>query len=119
DFLVLARYMLVLSAEFLKSYGKDIINIHHSFLPSFKGSGPYRQAYARGVKVIGATAHFVAEDLDEGAIISQVVEPVSHRDDANALMRKGKNLEKRALSGAIACYLDYRIIKYQNKTIVF
>lgn len=119
DFLVLARYMLVLSGEFLKSYGKDIINIHHSFLPSFKGKDPYHQAYARGVKVIGATAHFVAEDLDEGPIISQVVEPVSHRDDAGALMRKGKNLEKRALSGAIACYLEYRIIKYQNKTIVF
>jgi formyltetrahydrofolate deformylase len=119
DFLVLARYMLVLSGEFLKSYGKDVINIHHSFLPSFKGRNPYHQAYERGVKVIGATAHFVAEDLDEGAIISQVVEPVSHRDDANALMRKGKNLEKRALSNAITCYLDYRIIKYQNKTIVF
>ena len=119
DFLVLARYMLTLSKHFLDTYSRDIINIHHSFLPSFKGAKPYHQAYERGVKVIGASAHFVSEALDEGAIISQEVEPVSHRDDVESLKRKGKNLEKIALSHAVLNYVDYRIIKYQNKTIVF
>lgn len=119
DFLVLARYMLTLSKQFLDTYGRDIINIHHSFLPSFKGARPYHQAYERGVKVIGATAHFVTEGLDEGAIICQEVEPVSHRDDVESLKRKGKNLEKAALSHAVLNYVDYRIIKYQNKTVVF
>ena len=119
DFLVLARYMLLLSKDFLQSYGKDIINIHHSFLPSFKGAHPYQQAFAKGVKVIGATAHFVTEKLDEGPIISQIVEPVSHRDGIAHLRRKGKNLEKRALSHALHNYIDYRIIKYRNRTIVF
>jgi len=119
DFLVLARYMLVLSEGFLREYGKDIINIHHSFLPSFKGARPYAQAFDRGVKVIGATSHFVTRDLDEGPIIAQIVEPVSHRDNIASLERKGKNLEKRALSQALHSYSDYRIIKYKNKTIVF
>jgi len=119
DFLVLARYMLVLSGTFLGNYSKDIINIHHSFLPSFKGQDPYGQAFEKGVKVIGATAHFVTEKLDEGPIISQIVEPVTHRDSVDDLMRKGKNLEKRALSHAIHNYINYRIIKYRNKTIVF
>ena len=119
DFLVFARYMLILSADFLKKYNKDIINIHHSFLPSFKGAAPYKQAFEKGVKVIGATAHFVTEKLDEGPIISQIVEPVSHRDSVGELERKGKNLEKRALAHAVHNYIDYRIIKYKNKTIVF
>ncbi|RJP29223.1 MAG: formyltetrahydrofolate deformylase [Candidatus Omnitrophota bacterium] len=119
DFLVLARYMLVLSKNFLSSYAKDIINIHHGFLPSFKGANPYRQALDRGVKVIGATAHFVNEDLDDGPIISQSVEYISHNDDLTSLIRKGKNLEKRALSSAISSYIDYRIIRLGNKTIVF
>jgi formyltetrahydrofolate deformylase len=119
DFLVLARYMLLLSADFLKKYGKDIINIHHGFLPSFKGAKPYRQALASGVKIIGATSHFVTEKLDEGPIISQAVEPVSHKDDLDSLIRKGKNLEKRALADALQGYLDYRVIRYNNKTIVF
>jgi len=119
DFLVLARYMLVLSGGFLKKYGKDIINIHHSFLPSFKGADPYSQAFDRGVKVIGATAHFVTEQLDEGAIISQDVENVSHRDGVSDLERKGRNMEKQALARAIYDYIDYRIIKHKNKTIVF
>lgn len=119
DFLVLARYMQILSAEFIETYGKDIINIHHSFLPSFKGANPYKQAFEHGVKVIGATAHFVNEHLDEGPIISQVVEPVSHKDSVADLMRKGKNLEKRALSQALHSYCDYRIIQYKSKTIVF
>ncbi len=119
DFLVLARYMHILSKGFLDSFQKDIINIHHSFLPSFKGADPYRQAFARGVKVIGATAHFATEALDEGPIISQMVEPVTHRDDVEELKRKGKNLEKYALIRAIRGYLDYRIMRFENKTIVF
>ncbi len=119
DFLVLARYMLVFSAKFLKQYGRDIINIHHGFLPSFKGADPYRQALDKGVKVIGATAHFVTDQLDEGPIISQQVEHVSHRDDYEALVRKGKNLEKLALSDAVRSYLDYRIIRHRDTTIVF
>jgi formyltetrahydrofolate deformylase len=119
DFLVLARYMLVLSKKFLSSYKKDIINIHHGFLPSFKGAHPYRQALEKGVKVIGATAHFANEHLDDGPIIAQAVEPVSHRDDLEALVRKGRNLEKSALASAVHSYIDYRIIKHGNKTIVF
>jgi formyltetrahydrofolate deformylase len=119
DFLALARYMLILSPEFLKSYNKDIINIHHGFLPSFKGANPYRQAFQEGVKVIGATAHFVTFKLDEGPIICQMVEDVSHKDDVASLVRKGKNLEKHALAKAIQAYINYRIIKYQNRTIVF
>jgi formyltetrahydrofolate deformylase len=111
--------MLLLSADFLKKYAKDVINIHHSFLPAFKGARPYRQAWERGVKVIGATSHFVTEKLDEGPIISQAVEPVSHKDDPGALMRKGRNLEKKALAQALQSYLDYRVIRYGNKTIVF
>ncbi|MCX5695429.1 MAG: formyltetrahydrofolate deformylase [Candidatus Omnitrophica bacterium] len=119
DFLVLARYMLVLSKKFLNAYGKDIINIHHGFLPSFKGSNPYGQALNQGVKVIGATSHFVAEKLDTGPIITQEVEYVSHKDALKDLVRKGKNLEKRALVEAIRAYIDYRVIKHNNKTIVF
>jgi len=119
DFLALARYMLVLSEDFLRKYAKDIINIHHGFLPSFKGADPYRQALSEGVKVIGATAHFATGKLDEGPIISQAVEHVSHTDGLADLVRKGKNLEKRALSQALAKYIDYRVIKHANKTIVF
>ncbi len=119
DFLALARYMLLLSKSFLNAYGKDIINIHHGFLPSFKGADPYRQALSSGVKVIGATSHFVTEKLDEGPIIAQEVENVSHKDSLADLMRKGKNLEKKALIDAICAYLDYRVIKFNNKTIVF
>jgi formyltetrahydrofolate deformylase len=119
DFLVLARYMLVLSPKFLKSYKGDIINIHHGFLPSFKGPDPYRQALTRGVKIIGATAHFVSEELDAGPIISQAVERVTHKDNLGALKRKGKNLEKRALSDAVLHYVEHRIIRHNNKTIVF
>ncbi|MDD5595585.1 MAG: formyltetrahydrofolate deformylase [Candidatus Omnitrophica bacterium] len=119
DFLVLARYMLVLSGGFLQNYGKDIINIHHGFLPSFKGAQPYHQALQEGVKIIGATAHFVTDKLDVGPIISQAVQAVSHKDDLDDLVRKGKNLEKRALTEAISAYIDYRVIKHNYKTIVF
>ncbi|MFH1281851.1 MAG: formyltetrahydrofolate deformylase [Candidatus Omnitrophota bacterium] len=119
DFLVLARYMLVLSPDFLQKYNKDIINIHHGFLPSFKGVDPYGQALKKGVKVIGSTVHFVDNQLDEGPIIVQEVEHVSHKDSREELIRKGKNLEKKALAGAVSRYIDYRIIKHENKTIVF
>lgn len=119
DFLVLARYMQILSPNFIEHYQKDIINIHHSFLPAFMGANPYQQAYDRGVKVIGATAHFVTANLDEGPIIAQSVETTSHRDDVTTLKRKGKNLEKFTLVKAISSYLEHRIIRYQNKTIVF
>lgn len=119
DFLILARYMQILSPHFLSQYGKDIINIHHSFLPSFIGANPYKQAFERGVKVIGATAHFVTEDLDEGPIICQKVESVSHRDHINELKRKGRSLEKRALAQAILDYTEHRIIRFKNKTIIF
>jgi formyltetrahydrofolate deformylase len=119
DFLVLARYMLVLSADFLQKYNKDIINIHHGFLPSFKGADPYGQALQKGVKIIGSTAHFVSNQLDEGPIISQEVEYVSHKDSRQDLIRKGKHAEKKALAHAVSSYLDYRIFKYENKTIVF
>jgi formyltetrahydrofolate deformylase len=119
DFLVLARYMRILSGDFLRAFGKDVINIHHSFLPSFKGAHPYRQAFDQGVKVIGATAHFVTEALDEGPIITQMVESVSHRDTVDGLIRRGRNLEKRALAAAVAGYIDYRIIVAGNKTVIF
>lgn len=119
DFLVLARYMLVFSNDFLRDYANDIINIHHGLLPSFKGANPYRRAFEQGVKVIGATAHFVNERLDEGPIISQSVESLTHKDDLNSLIKKGRDLEKKALSSAISSYIDYRIIRHSNKTIVF
>ena len=119
DFLVLARYMQILTTSFLDKYSNDIINIHHSFLPSFKGANPYRQAYEKGVKVIGATAHYVTGELDEGPIIEQVVERVSHRDGVDDLVKKGRNLEKEALANALSAYIEHRIIRYQNKTIVF
>jgi formyltetrahydrofolate deformylase len=119
DFLVLARYMRVLPEALLKTYGKDIINIHHSFLPSFKGADPYRQAYERGVKIIGATAHFVTTDLDEGPIIEQMVDRAYYKDTIEDLKRKGRNLEKLALANAIHAYLEHRIIRDEHKTIVF
>ncbi|HRP69690.1 MAG TPA: formyltetrahydrofolate deformylase [Turneriella sp.] len=119
DFMVLARYMQILSPEFIETYGKAIINIHHSFLPSFKGAYPYERAYERGVKLIGATAHFVTHELDEGPIIEQMVMRVSHRDSADDMRRMGKNIEKLALASAVRCYVERRIIRYENRTVVF
>ena len=119
DFLVLARYMLVLSPDFLQKYNKDIINIHHGLLPFFKGADPYGRALIEGVKVIGSTAHFVNNQLDAGPIITQEVEHISHKDNREDLIRKGKNLEKKAIAGAIYSYVDYRIMRHENKTIVF
>ncbi len=119
DFLVLARYMQIVSDGFLAAYKKDIINIHHSFLPSFKGANPYRQAYDRGVKVIGATSHFVTPALDEGPIIEQMVERVYYKDTLEDLKRKGRNLEKQALANALRAYANHRIIRVGQKTVVF
>jgi formyltetrahydrofolate deformylase len=119
DFLVLARYMQIVSDGFLAAYRRDMINIHHSFLPSFKGANPYRQAYDRGVKVIGATSHFVTPQLDEGPIIEQVVDRVYYKDTLEDLKRKGRNLEKEALANAIRAYASHRIMRVGQKTIVF
>ncbi|RWR89790.1 formyltetrahydrofolate deformylase 1, mitochondrial isoform X1 [Cinnamomum micranthum f. kanehirae] len=120
DFLVLARYMQVLSGNFLESYGKDVINIHHGLLPSFKGGSPSRQAYDAGVKLIGATSHFVTEELDAGAIIEQMVERVSHRDNLRSFVQKSENLEKHCLAKAITSYCELRVLPYEKtKTVVF
>lgn len=119
DFLALARYMLVLSPHFIKSFGNDIINIHHGLLPSFKGRNPYQQALDRGVKVIGATSHFVTAGLDTGPIIAQAVEEISHKDDLGTLHLKGRNLEKRALSDALRAYIEHRIFRFKDKTVIF
>lgn len=119
DFLVLGRYMQILTGEFLDSYGKPVINIHHSFLPSFIGANPYQQAFDRGVKLIGATAHYVTTDLDEGPIIEQAVGKVSHRDTPQDLRRIGRDLEQQALGKAIRLHAEHRIIHHQNKTVIF
>lgn len=119
DFIVLARYMQILSDDFVKFFPNQIINIHHSFLPAFKGAKPYHQAYQRGVKIIGATSHYVTSDLDEGPIIAQGVKEVSHNDTIQDLVRKGKNLEKVVLSDAIYAQLRHRILPYKNRTVVF
>jgi formyltetrahydrofolate deformylase len=119
ELLILARYMQVLSKEFLEQVGCPVINIHHSFLPSFAGAKPYHQAYTRGVKLIGATAHYVTEDLDEGPIIGQDVVRVSHRNGPKDLIEKGRDLEKMVLSAAVRRHLQNRVLVYQNKTVVF
>ncbi len=117
--LVLARYMQVLSGDFLRAWGKPIINIHHSFLPAFVGAQPYRQAYERGVKLVGATAHYVTEELDAGPIITQGTTAVSHRDTVKDLARKGKDVEVTVLAHAVSAHLLKRVLVHGNKTIVF
>ncbi len=119
DFIVLARYMQILTDNFVSPYPNQIINIHHSFLPAFPGAKPYHQAYERGVKIIGATSHFVTPALDAGPIIEQDVARVDHRDSPREMIRKGKDLEKTVLSRAIWYYLQHRILVYNNKTVVF
>ena len=119
DLVVLARYMQVLSAEFLTQCGVPVINIHHSFLPAFAGGRPYHQAHARGVKLIGATAHYATRDLDEGPIINQDVARVTHRHGVEDLIRKGRDLEKTVLAQAVRWHLDSRVLVYGNKTVVF
>jgi formyltetrahydrofolate deformylase len=119
DLVVLARYMQILSEDLASRLHGWCINIHHSFLPGFKGARPYQQAYERGVKLIGATAHYVTPDLDEGPIIEQAVEPISHRDTPEQLVRKGKDIERRVLAAAVQAHLQDRVLLNGNKTIVF
>ena len=119
DLLVLARYMQILSAQFVSNFTGKIINIHHSFLPAFVGGKPYHQAYQRGVKLIGATAHYASAVLDEGPIIEQDVVRCSHRDSIDDLVRKGRDLEKVVLARAVRLHLEDRVLEYGNKTVVF
>jgi formyltetrahydrofolate deformylase len=118
DLVVLAKYMQVLSSDFLRSF-PGVINIHHSFLPAFAGAQPYHQALARGVKLIGASAHFVTSDLDAGPIIEQDVIRVSHRDTVEDLIRKGRDMERLVLARAVHLHLQHRVLTYGNKTVVF
>jgi formyltetrahydrofolate deformylase len=119
DLIVLARYMQVLSHEFTASYPQRVINIHHSFLPAFEGAKPYHRAFARGVKLIGATSHYVTEVLDDGPIIEQDVMRISHRDDIDMLIQKGRDLERMVLSRAVRAHLENRILVYAKKTVIF
>src|ERR1017187_9882696 len=119
DFMVLARYMQILSNDFVNRYPQRIINIHHSFLPAFIGARPYHQAFERGVKLIGATSHYVTEVLDDGPIIEQDVVRVSHRDTVEDLIRKGRDLDKVVLSRAVRWHVENRVLLYGNKTVVF
>jgi formyltetrahydrofolate deformylase len=119
DLIVLARYMQVLSPDFVRAYPSRIINIHHSFLPAFVGGRPHQQAYQRGVKLIGATSHYVTEVLDDGPIIEQDVTRISHRDTLEDLIQKGRDLEKVVLSRAVRWHVENRILLYGNKTVVF
>ncbi len=119
DFVVLARYMQVLSDRFVASYPNRIINIHHSFLPAFAGAKPYHAAHERGVKIIGATSHYVTADLDAGPIIAQDVVRISHIDTVESLIRKGRDLEKIVLSEAVYKHLQRKILVYNNRTVVF
>jgi len=119
DFIVLARYMQILSPDFVARFPNCIINIHHSFLPAFGGARPYRQAFERGVKIIGATSHYVTDDLDEGPIIAQQTLAVDHRDAVDDLVRKGRDLERVVLATAVRLHLEDRILTSRNKTVVF
>jgi formyltetrahydrofolate deformylase len=119
DLVVLARYMQVLSGEFLERIGVPVINIHHSFLPAFVGGNPYRRAHERGVKLIGATAHYATTELDEGPIIEQDVERVTHRQNVADLVRIGRDIERVVLARAVSAHLDDRVLVYENRTVVF
>ena len=118
-FCVLARYMQILSEEFIQEYPDKIINIHHSFLPAFAGAKPYHAAHERGVKIIGATSHYVTSELDAGPIIEQDVTHISHKDTVEELIKKGRDLEKIVLSHAVEKHIDRKILAYKNRTIVF
>lgn len=119
DLVVLARYMQILSAEFVAQYPQRIINVHHSFLPAFSGARPYHRAFERGVKLIGATSHYVTEILDDGPIIEQDVVRISHRDQLEDLVQKGRDLEKAVLSRAVCWHIEHRILVYAKKTVIF
>ena len=118
-FIVLARYMQIISEDMIKSYPHKIINIHHSFLPAFIGAKPYHQAYERGVKIVGATSHYVTTELDAGPIIEQDVVRITHKDTPESLVLKGKDLEKIVLSRAVKKHIERKILTYKNKTIIF
>ena len=117
--IILARYMQVLSSDFVKKYPNEIINIHHSFLPAFIGSNPYKQAYQRGVKIIGATSHYVTEELDEGPIIDQDIIRISHKDTLKDLIRKGRDLERLVLARALHYHFEHRVLVRGLRTIIF
>ncbi len=119
DLIVLARYMQILSKDFVSKYENKIINIHHSFLPAFPGAAPYRRAYERGVKILGATSHYVTETLDEGPIIEQDIIRVSHRDTLEDFIQKGKDIERIVLARAVRWHLEYKVLVCENKTVVF
>jgi formyltetrahydrofolate deformylase len=119
DLVVLARYMQILTPEFVAEYPSRIINVHHSFLPAFIGARPYHAAFRRGVKLIGATSHYVTAELDDGPIIEQDVVRMSHRDQVEDLIRKGRDLERTVLSRGVSWHLEHRILGYGNKTVVF
>lgn len=119
DFVILARYMQILESFFVEAYPRQIINIHHSFLPAFVGANPYARAFERGVKIIGATAHYITENLDEGPIIAQDVIHCNHRDTVDDLVRKGRDVERRVLAEAVRLHTEDRVLVYENKTIVF
>ncbi|GGI68503.1 formyltetrahydrofolate deformylase [Deinococcus wulumuqiensis] len=119
DFAVLARYMQILSGDFLRGFGRPVINIHHSFLPAFVGANPYRAAFNRGVKLIGATSHYVTEELDAGPIIAQDVVPVTHRETPDTLMRLGRDVERQVLARAVKAHVEDRVLVDGNKTVVF
>ena len=119
DLVILARYMQILSPTFVEAYPRRIINVHHSFLPAFTGARPYHAAFARGVKLIGATSHYVTEALDEGPIIEQDVARISQNDQLPSLIQKGRDLERMVLSRAVQWHLDHRILSYANKTVIF
>jgi formyltetrahydrofolate deformylase len=119
DYIVLAKYMRILTPNFVANYPKQIVNIHHSFLPAFIGANPYKQAHKRGVKIIGATAHFVTDDLDEGPIIAQDIIPVNHRFEWRDMQKAGRDVEKIVLSRALNLVLNDRVFVYGNKTIIF
>ena len=119
DTVVLARYMQVLSGEFLRAWNKPIVNIHHSFLPAFAGQRPHKQAHDRGVKLIGATAHYVTEELDAGPIIAQATAAMTHRDTVADLARKGKDLEVMVLAKAVRAHLKKQVLLHHNRAIVF
>jgi formyltetrahydrofolate deformylase len=119
DTIILARYMQILSSQFVKAYPNRIINIHHSFLPAFIGSNPYKQAYQRGVKIIGASSHYVTEDLDEGPIIEQDIIRISHKDTLKDLIRKGRDLERLVLARALHYHFEHRVLVKGRKTIIF
>ena len=119
EFIVLARYMQIVSPEFISRFPNRIINIHHSFLPAFIGAKPYHAAFERGVKLIGATSHYVTSDLDAGPIIEQDITRISHKDPVASLIRKGRDLEKIVLSRAVEKHIERKILVYQNKTVVF